>query len=467
VCKTPTYRKSETGPARPAGARTARVIRLGAALAGSAVLVFGAGLACEPHALREEPVLLFSANNGGIIAACGCPGNPSGGFAKRQGLIEQYRRTCRNVLLVDPGDLLPDHKNETLVKYLGRGAARAKYDAIGLGDQEFLVGAERLRSLRAEYDLPMVCANVRDASGEFVVAPHLICSLNDRKVGIFAVIADRVYGFPPMEWRRGLVVEDPIVAAKREAEALAECDLVVALSHQPLHETRRLAAEVAGVDIFVSGHDTTTLLEPEKIGEAILVGAGQAGDILGALTLHHDAEGRPEWKQTLTELSARVPGAKWVEDLYWDYVKEAKEKPETDWDTPIPVVYEPAEACGKCHEPEFKQWQTTAHARAYEPIRKAGRQDDPECLMCHTMGFARKGGFESMAKTPALGRVTCQACHVVNSDHHEKGKKAEPRIFLSSRWCMSCHGMVQSPKFDYFTYEPRIRHRSEEDRKKD
>lgn len=162
-----------------------------------------------------------------------------------------------------------------------------------------------------------------------------------------------------------------------------------------------------------------------------------------------------------------MPGAKWVEDLYWDYVKEAKEKPETDWDTPIPVVYESAEACGECHEPEFKQWQTTAHARAYEPIRKAGRQDDPECLMCHTMGFARKGGFESMAKTPALGRVTCQACHVVNSDHHEKGKKAEPRIFLSSRWCMSCHGMVQSPKFDYFTYKPRIQHRSEEDRKKD
>jgi len=27
--------------------------------------------------------------------------------------------------------------------------------------------------------------------------------------------------------------------------------------------------------------------------------------------------------------------------------------------------------------------------------------------------------------------------------------------------------MVQSPKFDYFTYKPRIQHRSEEDRKKD
>ena len=257
-----------------------------------------AGLACEPQALREDPVLLFSANNDGILAACGCPGNPSGGFAKRQGLVEQYRRTCRKVLLVDPGDLFPDHKNDVLVKYLARGAARAKYDAIGLGDQEFLVGAERLRALRAEYDLPLVCANVRDASGEFVVPPHLIRRLNGLTVGIFAVIADRVYGFPPMEWRKSLRVEDPIAAAKREAETLAECDLVVALSHQPLQETRRLAAEVAGVDIIVSGHDTTTLLEPEKIGEAILVGAGQAGDILGALALRRDAEGGPPRRES-------------------------------------------------------------------------------------------------------------------------------------------------------------------------
>jgi len=436
-------------------------------VAGAGILLFGAGLACEPRAPREAPVLLFSANNQGILAACGCPGNPSGGFAKRQGLIEQYRRTRPHILLVDPGDLFPGHKNDVLVKYLARAAAQAKYDAIGLGDQEFLVGAERLRSLLAEYDLPLVCANVRDASGEFVVPPHRICRLNGLTVGIFAVLADRVYGFPPMEWRTGLVVEDPIVAAKREAEALAECDLVVALSHQPFPETRRLAAEVPGVDIVVSGHDTTTLLEPEQIGEAILIGAGQAGDILGALTLLRDMPGGPEWTQTLTELSARVPGAKWVEDLYWDYVKEAKEKPETDWDTPIPVTYEPAEACGECHDPEFKQWQTTAHARAYESIRKTGRQDDPECLMCHTMGFGRRGGFVSMAKTPALGRVTCQACHVVSSDHHKKGAKAEPKIFLSSRWCMSCHGMVQSPKFDYFTYKPRIQHRPEEGRKKD
>jgi hypothetical protein len=82
------------------------------------------------------------------------------------------------------------------------------------------------------------------------------------------------------------------------------------------------------------------------------------------------------------------------------------------------------------------------------------------------MGFGREGGFVSMEKTPALGRVTCQACHAVGGDCKKRGAKADPKILLSSRWCMSCHGIVRSPKFDYFIYKPRIQHRPEEGRKK-
>jgi len=32
-------------------------------------------------------------------------------------------------------------------------------------------------------------------------------------------------------------------------------------------------------------------------------------------------------------------------------------------------------------------------------------------------------------------------------------------IYINSRLCMSCHGPVQSPEFDYFTYKPRIVHK--------
>jgi len=164
----------------------------------------------------------------------------------------------------------------------------------------------------------------------------------------------------------------------------------------------------------------------------------------------------------MTELSAHVPDAPWVMDLYWAYVKEAKDKPPPDWlDTPIPTAWDPAEACGKCHPAEYRHWKTTRHARSYESIRKVRRHEDPECVLCHTMGFGRKGGFVSPAETPALGRVTCQACHVVAADHADKKIKPQPKITIHSRLCMSCHGPIQSPDFDYFVYKPKILHRPE------
>jgi mono/diheme cytochrome c family protein len=195
----------------------------------------------------------------------------------------------------------------------------------------------------------------------------------------------------------------------------------------------------------------------------MVVAAGESGRILGALALGFDVAGRPALTQTLTELSAQVPDSPWVMDLYWQYVKEAKDKPPPDWNlTPIPAAYDPPEACQKCHPAEYRAWSATRHARAFESIRRSGRQDDPECILCHTMGFGRKGGFVSMAKTAALGRVTCQACHIVTADHADRGIKAEPKININSRLCMSCHGPVQSPDFDYFVYKPRIVHRPPE-----
>lgn len=413
---------------------------------------------CEPKP-DAGPVLLYGADNQGIIAACGCPSNPSGGFAKRQGLIEHYRRRRQHVVVVDAGDMFPDYEHPAKVKYLAMALARARYDALGLGDQELMLGPARLKALMADYGLPLVCSNVRDESGQFIVLPHVVREVAGRRIGIFAVVADAVYGWPPMEWRRGLRVEPPVQAARREVQALADCDVIVALSHQLIHETRQLAAEVPGIDVVVSGHDPAIIRKPEKVGTALVVATGETGRILGALTLTGGRRGRWTFDSDMTELSAHVPEAKWALDLYWQYVRESKDAPPPDWnEVPIPARFEPAAACGKCHPAEFKQWKTTRHARSYESIRKARRHEDPECLLCHTMGFGRQGGFVSVPQTPDLGRVTCQACHIVTSDHADRKVKPDPRTNINSRLCMACHGPVQSPEFDYFVYKRKILH---------
>jgi len=433
----------------------------GALLVGATALCLALALgpACEPVAKDPRPVLLYACDNQGILAACGCPSNPSGGFAKRQGLVERYRRTREHVLVVDAGNLFPYYRHPIKEKYLAKAASRAAWDAIAAGEQELQLGVERLRRICKTYRLPIICANVRDGRGELVVPPHVIREVAGLRIGIFAVIAEETYDWPQPKWRRRLTVEPALDAARREVESLAGCDVVVALSHQPIAPSRRLARDVPGISVVVVGKDPKVLRRPQKVGETLLVATGEAGNVLGALTLDRDERGRVRFSSDLTTLSARIPEAKWALDLYWQYVKESKDEPPPDWDeTPIPPRYEAAEACKECHEEQYEHWLTTPHAHSYASIKGAGRHGDPECLLCHTMGLGRRGGFVSMAATPRLGRVTCQACHVLTADHHEKKVRRDPAIYISSRLCMSCHGPVQSPDFDYFVYKPKIVH---------
>jgi hypothetical protein len=431
-------------------------------LSAAAAVVVG----CESVAERSivpapagSLTLLFSADNQGVLSSCGCPTNPSGGFAKRQTIVDKFRRVRPDVLVVDAGDMFPDRPNPMKVKYLAVALGRAKYDAVAAGDQEFGLGVALMQALAGEHKLPLICANVCDEAGKPVFPPHVIREAGGRRIGIFAVIADQAYGTPPREWRKGLKVEPPIEAAKREVRDLAGCDLIVALSHQPMSATQELAKSVPGIHVVVSGHDDAVLRKPLSAGGALIVGTGPVGRIIGCLTFSRAADGTPATAMELIGLSERtVRDIPWVMDLYWEYVKKAKGEPPPDWALGVqPPVYEGAEDCAKCHEKEYKQWQGTRHASAYASIKRKGKQDDPECILCHTMGYGREGGFWSIAETPDLGRITCQACHPVAANHHDKNIATNPRE-IDSRVCIHCHSLVESPDFDFATYKPKIVH---------
>ena len=61
------------------------------------------------------------------------------------------------------------------------------------------------------------------------------------------------------------------------------------------------------------------------------------------------------------------------------------------------------------------------HAHAYKTLvdaKKPGnRQYDPECIVCHTVGFGHETGFRTAEKTPKLKDLGCEACHGPSTPH--------------------------------------------------
>jgi hypothetical protein len=172
------------------------------------------------------------------------------------------------------------------------------------------------------------------------------------------------------------------------------------------------------------------------------------------------------------------------------------------------LKYVGSEACAKCHAQEYAVWSGHKHSHAYEALEKLAKRPglqnfNGECLVCHTTGFRYESGFESQAKTPALLNNGCENCHGPGSGHSANPKDpdlnkammpwrlapddklpskavlekygnlteaerardatmpAEVKQLVNVRiagLCMKCHDGDNDPKFDPWTYLPKIYH---------
>jgi hypothetical protein len=91
--------------------------------------------------------------------------------------------------------------------------------------------------------------------------------------------------------------------------------------------------------------------------------------------------------------------------------------------------------CKKCHEDAYKVWAGSKHSHAYQTLVDAknpsNRQFDPECIVCHTVGYGYQSGFVDAVKTPLLKDVGCESCHGPGSLHASNPENPEWRKRLN------------------------------------
>jgi len=109
-------------------------------------------------------------------------------------------------------------------------------------------------------------------------------------------------------------------------------------------------------------------------------------------------------------------------------------------------------ACRRCHIKQYRSWEATPHAKALEALPEES-QSDPACLKCHTTGYGEASGYTSVADTPNLANVTCEACHGAGSDYKDKATMddraaatAAGLLIPNEATCTGCHNS-ESPTF--------------------
>jgi len=259
--------------------------------------------------------------------------------------------------------------------------------------------------------------------------------------------------------------------------------------------------------------------------KTMIVQVGHKGRYVGAIGVFKTAGGGAELKYQLvplgeeyiTPMDAASEKANKVLPLLEKFAIEVKRDRFLDAIGQVPhpaqiqspksnLAYIGSEKCLSCHAVEHKKWSESKHGHAMNALetlakRPGLRNLDPECVVCHSVGFGFKTGYVNPDKTPNLKHVGCESCHGPGSGH-AAAPKDETLLKYQSPWkqakadrlpdlalmakladpaerskvslpaaqqrvanvvnamCMKCHDNENDPHFDLYTYWPKIVHSS-------
>ncbi|MCM3711517.1 bifunctional metallophosphatase/5'-nucleotidase [Sporosarcina luteola] len=282
-----------------------------------------------------------------------------GGYARLSSAIREQRSKDPDAIVVDAGDFSMGTLFQTNFTSHGPSLTmlgKMGYDATTFGNHEFDFRADGLaESLLAAKEsgvrLPSIVMSnmefpkdedgkiaadvqsLKEAMDAYGVKDYIVLERKGVKIGILGLMGEEAAGNAPMS---GVTFRDAVESAKSTVAALKEkegVDLVIALSHSGTatdpskSEDERLAKSVSGIDVIISGHSHTTLMEPILVGDTVIVSAGEYGENLGILNISQDSNGNWAVNQyQLRKIDESLPSDPVIAETIEDYKQTIQEE---------------------------------------------------------------------------------------------------------------------------------------------
>ena len=212
-----------------------------------------------------------------------------GGLARIAGLFDAVRaENPGGVIALDNGDTF--HGTHVAVDSKGRKLV-PMMNALALDAMtvhwEFAYGPDGVRDLAASLDYPVLAINCYDdTSAELVFPPYTVLTRGGLRVAIIGIACPIVDKTMPPAFSAGVrftIGNEELPRWVAHVRTQERADLVVVLSHLGFPQDVKLAGEVDGIDLLVSGHTHNRMDEPVVVNGAIVFQSGCHGSFVGRL----------------------------------------------------------------------------------------------------------------------------------------------------------------------------------------
>ena len=216
-----------------------------------------------------------------------------GGLDRTATVIKAIRADRPDALLLDGGDTWQG--SYTALKTGGQDMVDAM-NTLGVeamtGHWEFTLGIDRVRDIiDSELNFPFLGANIFDTEwDERAFEPYQFFVRGGVNIAVigqafpYTPIANPAWMFPELSFGVREENMSKLIAEVRQKGA----GLVVLLSHNGFDVDRKLAANVPGIDVILTGHSHDVLPEPVIVGTTLLIASGSHGKFVTRLDLDVD-----------------------------------------------------------------------------------------------------------------------------------------------------------------------------------
>lgn len=189
-----------------------------------------------------------------------------GGIARAVAFMKNARRTQRNVLVLNGGDMWNSGTPAWSDKYYSDCTEwrwlDGIVDAMALGNHDVDYGWDAFTGCKSRVGYPILSGNLEDADGHPLLTAagkaYVVKQLGEVRIGIFA-LAGSDFGrlVKASNLKPGARFTDPLAAAKSIVAALREkeaVDAVVFIGHQDRESDFAMARAVPGIDLILGTH---------------------------------------------------------------------------------------------------------------------------------------------------------------------------------------------------------------------
>ncbi|MEJ8778221.1 bifunctional metallophosphatase/5'-nucleotidase [Pseudogracilibacillus sp. ICA-222130] len=259
----------------------------------------------DTHAYYDLHPEMFLENGKEIFRDCG-------GYARIATILKEARKENPNgVLALDNGDTF--HGTYPVVHSKGE-ALIPIMNALQLDGMtahwEYAYGPKQLEKLVHHLKYPLlVCNCYLKQTDELMFPSHMTIERAGLKIGVIGIAEHIVNKTMPPEFSEGIYFtggtkELPhIIATLRTVDRV---DLVVVLSHLGFPQDVKLAREVDGIDILLSGHTHHTLRSPVVENNTIIMQSGCHGAHIGRLDVEVGVCGVEQVEHRLIEVTEKI-----------------------------------------------------------------------------------------------------------------------------------------------------------------